>query len=245
MVAIRYGSVSITGNYRENNEDRCLVDDQHRFFLVCDGMGGQAAGEKASELATELVSKKLTQLVAFDSATKEEVAVAVNKSIEHANIEIMALGEVDPEYHKMGTTIVLLLIVGDRLYMGGVGDSRIYLYRDGDLKQLTEDHSLTQALVKAGTIKPEEAATHRFRNVLFRYLGSKEGGDGVDLVEESPQEGDRYILCSDGVMDGINDEKLRELIALDDDPQQSAETIVQAALDGGSKDNITCVTVFV
>ncbi|QDU79983.1 Serine/threonine phosphatase stp [Polystyrenella longa] len=245
MVAIRHGSVCITGNFRENNEDRCLADDQQRFFLVCDGMGGQAAGEKASELATELVAKKLNQLVPFESATAEQVREAVNKSIEHANLEIMALGEIEPEYHKMGTTIVFLLNLGDRLYMGGVGDSRIYLYRGGKLQQLTKDHSLTQALVEAGTIKPEEAATHRFRNVLFRYLGSKEGGDGVDLIEKSLEPGDRYLLCSDGVMDGASDDQLQELISSGDDPQRAAENIVDAALEGGSRDNITCLTIFV
>ncbi|MAT14947.1 MAG: protein phosphatase [Planctomyces sp.] len=245
MVAIRYGSVCVTGNYRENNEDRCLIDESARFFLVCDGMGGQAAGEKASELATELVSQKLSQLIPFDTATPDQVQAGVNKAISHANIEIMALGEVEPEYHKMGTTIVFLINAKDRFYMGGVGDSRIYLYRDGELQQLTKDHSLTQALVEAGTIKPEEAATHRFRNVLFRYLGAKEGGDSVELIQKSPQPGDRYILCSDGVMDGMGDDKLRELIAAEDDPQKTADTIVKGALDGGSKDNVTCVTVFV
>ncbi|MEZ6048561.1 MAG: protein phosphatase 2C domain-containing protein [Planctomycetaceae bacterium] len=244
MVAIRYGSVSITGNYRENNEDRCLVDDQQRYFLVCDGMGGQAAGEKASELATELVSKKLNQLVSFDSSSRDQIQEAIDKAIGHANIEIMALGEVEPEYHKMGTTIVFLLNAGDRFYMGGVGDSRIYQLHNGELKQLTKDHSLTQALIEAGTIKPEEAATHRFRNVLFRYLGAKEGGDGVELIERTPVEGDRYILCSDGVMDGVDHEQLQKLVAEGDDPQQTAEAIVQAALDGGSRDNITCVTIF-
>lgn len=244
MVALRHGSLSITGNYRGNNEDRCLVDEQERFFLVCDGMGGQAAGEKASELAIDLVSEKLPQLLKFEGDSVEEIQEAVNKSIEHANTEIMALGEVEPEYHKMGTTIVFLLNIDKKFYIGGVGDSRVYLLRDEELTQITKDHSLTQALIDAGTIQPEEAATHRFRNILFRYLGAKEANEGAELVEIEPQEGDRFLLCSDGVMDGLSDEQITEILIDRNQPQQAAERIVSGALDGGSKDNITCVTVY-
>ena len=98
---------------------------------------------------------------------------------------------------------------------------------------------------KAGTITEEEAATHRYRNVLYRYLGSKEGGAGAEAKEVKPETGDCYVLCSDGVTDGIEDDEIQKLLADVDDPQQSAEAIVQAALDGGSKDNVTCVVVHV
>ena len=244
-VQLRTGSVSITGNFRENNEDRCHVDPQMRFVLVADGMGGQSAGEKASELAIELISARLEQAVDFDNAEPDAVSEAVDAAVSHANTEIMALGEVEPAFHNMGTTITFLLIVDGRIYAGGVGDSRTYLLRDGKLEQLTKDHSLTQALVDAGTISIEEAAHHRYRNVLWRYLGTKEGNTAVEPRVIDPQPGDRFLLCSDGVSDGVDADGLATLLSATDDPQQTAEEIVKAAQAGGSRDNITSVVVFV
>ena len=242
---LRWGAVSITGNYRENNEDRCHVDPAARFFLVADGMGGQCAGEKASELAVELISQRLAQSIDFDHDDYGRVSDALDKAVAHANTEIMALGELEPEYHNMGTTITFLLRAGRQLYAGGVGDSRTYLLRDGKLQQLTKDHSLTQALVDAGTITAAEAANHRYRNVLWRYLGTKEGGAKVEPRSIEPRPGDRFLLCSDGVSDGTTDEQLAEALKSQPDPQQAAESIVRLAEAGGSRDNITCVVVHV
>ena len=208
-------------------------------------MGGQCAGEKASELAVELVSQRLTQLIDFERDNAQAVADSLDKAFAHANAEIMALGELDPTYHNMGTTLTFLLQVGGRLYVGGVGDSRTYLLRDGKLEQLTKDHSLTQALVDAGTISAEEAAHHRYRNVLWRYLGTKEGGTKVEPRVVQPQPGDRFMLCSDGVSDGVDPDQIQRLLTGDATPQQQAEAIVKAAEGGGSRDNITCVVVHV
>lgn len=241
----KWGSVSITGNFRENNEDNFHIDDEGHFFLVADGMGGQCAGEKASELAIELISERLAGLIDFDGTPHEKVVAGIDEAVGHANAEIMALGELDPNYRSMGTTITFIVVVGEHFYIGGVGDSRAYLLRDGKLEQLTEDHSLTQALVKAGTIKPEEAGTHRYKNVLYRYLGTKDGGSGTDPTRISPQTGDRFMLCSDGVSDGAKPDRLLQLLANIDDPQAAAEEIVKAAQEGGSRDNITCVVVHV
>ena len=160
-----------------------------------------------------------------------------------ANTEIVALAQLEPRFHNMGTTIVFVVAVGGQLYSGGVGDSRVYRLRDGDFEQLTTDHSLTQALLDAETISPEEAITHRYRNVLYRYLGSKEGGEGTSPDVCEPITGDRFLLCSDGVTDGIDDLTLEMLLNEGDDPQQIAETIVEAAQQGGSKDNITAVVL--
>jgi protein phosphatase len=155
----------------------------------------------------------------------------------------MALGELEYTYKNMGTTIAFLIAVGNDLYIGGIGDSRAYLLRDGSLKQLTEDHSLTQALVKAGTITPEDAQTHRYKNVLYRYLGTKEGGTGAEPIKMLRQPGDRFMLCSDGVSDGTTFEVIENILAENDDPQVAAEKLVEAAQEGGSKDNITCVVI--
>ena len=245
MVRVRSGLVSITGNFRENNEDSALADPEQRYFLVADGMGGQAAGEKASSLAIELIPKKLSQSLKFDGDPPDRVSEAIDRAVEHANSEIMALGQVEPSYNQMGTTVALLVNDGDVLYVGGVGDSRVYRLSSGSLEQLTTDHSLTQALRDAGTISEEEAKTHRYKNVLYRYLGTRDGGRGADARLVKPRPGDRFLLCSDGVTDGCDSEQLARLLAEAADPQQAAEAVVRAAQEGGSRDNITCVTVFV
>lgn len=244
-LAARWGAVSITGDFRENNEDRCLTDSAGRFFLVADGMGGQCAGEKASEMAIELIAKKLDQLVDFGRDDPQKVSAGIDQAVSHANVEIMALSELDPDFHNMGTTIAMLLRVKDRFYVAGIGDSRVYLLRSGQLQTLTNDHSLTRALLDAGTITEEEAERHRFRNVLYRYLGTKEGGTGAKAQAVDAQKGDRFLLCSDGATDGLKDKEIAELLANGDDPEKTAQSIVTAAQEAGSRDNITCVVVIV
>jgi len=243
-VQLRWGTVSITGNYRDNNEDKCFADPSGKFFLVADGMGGQSAGEKASELAIDLISERLGK-IDFSIADSDAVITAIDEAVSHANMEIMALGELDPSYHNMGTTIVFVVAAGRELYCGGVGDSRVYHLRKSGLEQLTTDHSLTQALLDAGTISEEEATTHRYKNVLYRYLGTKEGSNGTSPRRLEPQAGDRLMVCSDGVTDGVTEAEIARIISDVDDPQEAAEQLVQAAEAGGSKDNITCIVLHV
>lgn len=244
-LVVRWGAVSITGNFRENNEDRCLADPAGRYFLVADGMGGQCAGEKASAMAIELIPRRLEQLIDFSQDGGSSVVRGIDDAVSLANGEIMAMSELDPDYHNMGTTIAMLVRAGDRFYVAGIGDSRVYLLRDRKLQKLTQDHSLTQALFDAGTITAEEAARHRYRNVLYRYLGTKEGGSGAKAQPLDVQRGDRLILCSDGATDGLTDPELADLLARDSDPQRAAQAVVDGALAAGSRDNITCVAVFV
>jgi protein phosphatase len=243
-LVLRWGAVSITGDYRENNEDRCLADSGGRFFLVADGMGGQCAGEKASEMAIELISRKLQQLVDFNLGDNQNVAGGIDEAVSHANGEIMALSELDPDYHNMGTTIAMLVKAGEKFYAAGIGDSRIYLLRHGKIQRLTRDHSLTDALLEAGTITEEEAERHRYRNVLYRYLGTKEGGTGAKAQPVDVQKGDRFLLCTDGATDGLKDPDLAALLGSENDPQSGAQAIVTAAQKAGSRDNVTCVTIY-
>ena len=243
--SLKWGHVSITGNFRDNNEDNYHIDPQARFFLVADGMGGQSAGEKASELAIDLISEKLQQWVDFQKSDTQVVIDSIERAVSHANSEIMALGGLDSRYHNMGTTVTFIVNVANHLFIGGVGDSRVYRLRAGKLEQLTKDHSLTQALVDAGTISAEEALTHRYKNVLYKYLGTKEGSGGSDPKQIVPEPGDRYMLCSDGVTDGASTTVIRDLLMATHDPQQAAQKIVEAAQQGGSRDNITCVVVHV
>lgn len=241
---LRTGLVSITGRFRDNNEDSCYADPQQRFFLVADGMGGQSAGERASALAMEIVPQKL-ETVDFQKISPDQAVRVIDEAVAQANFEIMALGELDPRLKNMGTTITFLVNVGRQFFIGGVGDSRTYLLRKGKLEQLTTDHSLVQALIEAGTLTPEEAVNHRYRNVLYRYLGAKEGASGTQPKRIDPLVGDRYVLCTDGVTGGCPDEKIAALLGQGSDPQKIAEGIVKAAEDGGSKDNITCLVLFV
>jgi protein phosphatase len=240
----RVGTLSITGNFRENNEDNFYTDPQHRFFLVADGMGGQSAGERASAIAMELIPKRL-KVIDFEKGSASAVEQLIDDAISHANAEIMALGELDSQFKNMGTTITFLVAVGNTLYCGGVGDSRVYRLRDQKLEQLTTDHSLTQALVDAGTLTLEEAANHRFKNVLYRYLGSKDGGGATKPRQLDAKPGDRFVLCTDGVNGGLSDENLAKLLATGSDPQKIADSIVRGAEQGGSRDNITCTVVIV
>ena len=176
MVRLRSGHASITGNFRENNEDRCFEDPQQRFFIVADGMGGQAAGEKASELAVDLVPRCLQRAIDFDSDPAEKVRRVIDEAVANANGDIVALGEVDADCHKMGTTIVMLVSVADKFYVVGLGDSRAYRSRDGQLEQLTTDHSLAQALVTKGTITAEEAKSHPSAMCSIDIWAAKKAG---------------------------------------------------------------------
>ena len=240
---LRVGWLSIVGK-RENNEDACFIDQRYRFFLVADGMGGQSAGERASGLAMEIIPQKL-QLIDFEKSPPEQTTKIIDDAITQANYEIMALGELDPRLKNMGTTVTFVVVVAGSMFIGGVGDSRVYLLRAGNLQQMTTDHSLTQALIEAGTLTAEEAVNHRYRNVLYRYLGCKEGGTGTAPKQIRPMSGDRLLICSDGVTGGADDPTLKRILTAGTDPQKTAEAIVQAATDGGSKDNITGVVLFV
>ncbi|WP_437206809.1 PP2C family protein-serine/threonine phosphatase [Planctomicrobium sp. SH664] len=245
FLELKWGSLSITGNFRSNNEDKCFIDSGARFFLVADGMGGQCAGEKASELAIDIVSEKLATQTDFQHGSSADIIKSIDQAVSAANSEIIALGELEPSFKSMGTTITFVVVAGGQLYVGGVGDSRTYLLRSGSLQQLTEDHSLTQALVKAGTITAEDARTHRYKNVLYRYLGTKDGGSGTTPRVIDPQPGDKLLLCSDGVCDGVTNDIIKEILGKRVDPQVAAEELVQAAQDGGSKDNITCIVLHI
>src|SRR5262249_41508005 len=200
-LALNIGKCTLLGNYRENNEDAIEVK-QFPDLVVClvaDGMGGQAAGEIASKRAIEVIprelKKTLTQAVAQDEAKK-----TIRKSVVQANEEIIAMGALDRDLRNMGTTVVLAVWrKGSEMYIAGVGDSRAYLIRGNRIDQLTVDHSLAQALVEAKTISAEEARGHRFKNVLWKYLGTKEVGEGPEIRLEPIQVGDRLLLCTDGL----------------------------------------------
>src|SRR3954462_14146707 len=179
-LALNVGKCSLLGNYRENNEDALDVKvfPDLTVCLVADGMGGQAAGEVASKRAIEIVPRELKKYMSGALSTEESKNI-VRRSVVQANEEIMAMAALDRELKNMGTTLVVAVWrKGSALmYLAGMGDSRAYLIRGKKIEQLTVDHSIAQALVEAKTISAAEARTHRYRNVLWKYLGSAEVGE--------------------------------------------------------------------
>src|SRR5271169_2412739 len=182
-LSLNIGKCTLLGNYRDNNEDAIEVKQFPDMIvsIVADGMGGQAAGEIASKRAIEVIPRELRKNIGANPAS-DHVKTTVRKSVVQANEEIMAMGALDRDLRNMGTTIVTAVWrKGGDLYVAGVGDSRAYLIRGDAIEQLTVDHSLAQALVENKTISAAEAREHRFRNVLWKYLGTREVGEGPEV----------------------------------------------------------------
>src|SRR5439155_17747234 len=209
-LALNIGKCTLLGNYRENNEDSIEVKQfpDMTVCIVADGMGGQAAGEIASKRAIEVVPRELRKHLTVGTPP-EQAKTVIRKAVVQANEEIMAMGALDRDLKNMGTTVVMALWrKGPELFLAGVGDSRAYLVRGKKITQLTTDHSLAEALVQAGTISRADAREHKFKNVLWKYLGTREVGEGPDVSVEAMQAGDRYLLCSDGLSGAAADEKV-------------------------------------
>jgi protein phosphatase len=245
MLALNIGKCTLLGNYRENNEDAidAKVFPDMTVCIVADGMGGQAAGEVASKRAIDVIPRELRKNL--PQATDDgQVKSILRRAVVQANEEIIAMAALDRDYRNMGTTVVVALWrKGSELYLANLGDSRAYLVRDNIIEQLTIDHSLAQALVENKTISPAEAKEHRFRNVLWKYLGSKEVGEGPEVKIAPVQVGDRFLLCTDGLTGPVNDEQILKFMSENADVQACADGLGQLALDQGSRDNVSCIVI--
>jgi PPM family protein phosphatase len=245
-LTLNVGKCTLLGNYRENNEDAIDVKvfPDLTICLVADGMGGQAAGEVASKRATEIIPRELKKHISGVVGNDETKSI-IRKGILQANEEIIAMAALDRELKNMGTTVVLTVWRkgSSVLYATGLGDSRVYQVRGKTITQLTVDHSIAQALVEAKTISAAEARTHRYRNVLWKYLGSNEVGEGPEVKAVNLQAGDRFLLCTDGLSGVVSDEQLLNFIQDQTDMQACADGLCQLALDSGSRDNISCIVV--
>lgn len=244
-LALNIGKCTLLGNYRENNEDSIEVKQfpDMSLCIVADGMGGQAAGEIASKRAIEVVPRELRKSLTA-SATADQARQAIRKAVVQANEEIITMGSLDRDLKNMGTTIVLALWrKGSDLLISNLGDSRAYMVRGNSIEQLTVDHSLAQALVENKTISAAEAKEHRFRNVLWKYLGSKEVGEGPDVKVVPIQPGDKFVLCSDGMSGPIPDAQLLSFVQEQPDVQACADGLGQLALDNGSRDNVSVIVI--
>ena len=236
---LRVGSRSAQG-VRSNNEDRFIVDLEQQLFMVADGMGGQDRGEIASGLAVEIIPK----IVSDRLAAQKPAEKAVGDAFIEANQAIIQAGRGQPEGRRMGTTAVCALQRDGKVFIAALGDSRAYLVRGDRVEQLTVDHSVAQALVSCGAITAEEAKNSPYQHVLHKFLGCVNMQEDAEVQPFTPEIGDRMLLASDGLTNHITLDDLREGAKKHHDPQEWADQLVDAALERGSRDNVTCVVVF-
>lgn len=242
-------SVSDIGRKRKSNEDNYCADDEQGLYVVADGMGGHAAGEVASEVAVETIEEfiKLTgdsQDQTWPYGLDENLSFNGNRlktSIRFANRRVIEKTREQAEYEGMATTVVATLIGDDKADIAHVGDSRLYLIREGQIECLTDDHSWVNEQVLSGVMDVEQARTHPLRNVVTRALGGKEELE-VDMQTLQLQAMDLLLLCSDGLTSMLDDEEILKIILTDGhDKQRALSGLVDAANQSGGEDNTTAI----
>jgi protein phosphatase len=235
LTVLRSGSASDVGRVRAVNEDLAL--ESLTLFAVADGMGGHAGGDIAAQTAIDALKSEFAR-----QPTIEGLIGAVHE----ANRAVWERGHEDPALRGMGTTLTAAALVatgdGDRLVLTNVGDSRAYLFHSSELSQLTTDHSVAEELVARGELSEEEAAVHPHRHILTRALGVGPDVD-VDVWQIVPEEGDRFLLCSDGLTNEVPIEQISDVLVGSRDPRDAAETLVDMANQAGGNDNATVVVL--
>ena len=229
-------AVSHVGKIRANNQDSGYAGTQ--LFVVADGMGGHAGGDVASAIALKRVMEADRQ---FASAADAEFAL--QSALSAANTMLAETVFEHPELTGMGTTVSAILRSGSQIAIAHIGDSRIYLLRDGTLKQITADHTFVQRLVDSGRITPEEAAVHPRRSVLMRVLGDVDAAPEIDTTVLEVLAGDRWLLCSDGLSSYVSDDKIAQALKSVPAVKDAADRLVKESLDQGAPDNVTVVIV--
>ena len=250
--------LSDVGRVREKNEDSDLVMDEHGLYVVADGMGGHNSGEIASRLAVEAIrgffeSSATDDMLekSFDAYRRRRAAgqrrrsydeFRLWKALEAANLNIFNTARRFPQFKDMGTTVVAVLFAGPRVYVGYVGDSRVYRIRGGKIVQLTEDHSLANEYVKLKILRKEDLPRFPYKNVIVRALGL---GDRVkiDTFYKEGRPGDHFLLCSDGLTDLLSDEDICHVVMSAEEPKRACRMLVAEANARGGIDNITALIV--
>ncbi len=244
-------AVSDTGPVRENNEDYWLVDVDGGLFVVADGMGGHAAGEVASRIAVETVQEVIlgdddpeeTILQSMVDDAHDQLRERLRYAMNQSGQRIRKAVDENPVYADMGTTLVVLLVEEGQAHLAHVGDSRAYLWRDGRLRRLTRDHTVVQQEVDAGRLTPELARIVPHKNILTRSVGYH-GPVDPDTSTRTAEDGDVFILCSDGLTDPLDDKDLSRLCE-EFHPEDLAQGLLDAAMAAGADDNTTVVVVVV
>lgn len=221
------------GKVRANNQDAPIVSEKLRLYGVADGMGGHKGGEVASTSARDDLLRELEG--------KTPSVAALSGAIEEVNRQIYHQQEHDDALTGMGTTLSVLWMGDNFVYIGHVGDSRVYLLRDGEFRQMTLDHSLVEQLVREGVLTEEEAQNHPMRNIITRAIGTDESVE-VDVVVEERRKGDLWLACSDGLHGLVDDRQMRDALR-QYAPEKAADVLLKAALDAGGRDNVTLVIV--
>ncbi|MDQ3962634.1 MAG: Stp1/IreP family PP2C-type Ser/Thr phosphatase [Actinomycetota bacterium] len=227
------GARTDVGRVREANEDSYVASAP--LFAVADGMGGHIAGDVASATAIEVLQNEGAQISAADPDSLVRV-------LQDANTAIYDKATGDPTLHGMGTTCTLVIVDGTTAQIAHVGDSRAYLFRNGELSQITDDHTLVGRMVSEGRLSPEEAEHHPQRSIITRALGVDSSVD-VDLLSLELAEGDRLLICSDGLSSMIGADEITSVLTEDGDAQVAADRLVERANDAGGEDNITVVVI--
>lgn len=228
------------GANRSNNEDYQYVSPDRSIFIVADGMGGHRSGEFASRFVVDALTHQLDQTLQANE-TVEAVEEHVREAFKHANCLLLDAAQKNPEYGGAGSTALVALVFGDRLFVSGIGDSRAYFLRSNKLEQLTLDDSIPGYLQKAGVISAEEAKIHPMRNRLCSFMGMDNFQPDEDIQVISLRPEDVVLLCSDGLTDVVEDDIIRAVLQSHRNPQLAARQLVQMAVENLAKDDITCV----
>ncbi len=240
QVQYNFSEISHVGNVRAKNEDSCkaIKTINGDLFVVCDGMGGAAEGKKASSLAVDSI------VAYFTKEKHENIQIALYKSLEFANEQIFATAQAFPDFKGMGTTACIILLQEDEFYFAHVGDSRIYLFSDANLFQLTKDHSFVNQLVEQGTISIDEAKTHKDKNRILKALGVHPKVEPT--ISTQPmllKKNDVLLSCSDGLTDMVSDNEIKEILNTQETIESKTKILVEKALVKGGRDNITLQTI--
>ncbi|WP_104163718.1 PP2C family serine/threonine-protein phosphatase [Cryobacterium sp. N22] len=229
-------AASNVGKIRSNNQDSGYAG--HTLFVVADGMGGHAGGDVASAIATKRIMEADT---AYLSA--QDAEFALQAALIAANSQLAETVFEHAELTGMGTTVSALVVLDDQVAIAHIGDSRIYLFRDGELSQITTDHTFVQRLVDSGRITEAEAMVHPRRSVLMRVLGDVESSPEIDTSILATRAGDRWLICSDGLSGVVSNTGIANALKSSLDAQAVADRLVKESLDGGAPDNVTIVVV--
>ncbi len=232
-LALRYAVRSDVGLLREGNEDSAYAGPH--LLAVADGMGGYEAGEVASAAVISTVAPLDRR-----SMPESELIDALAAAVTTAKQALRRIVDADPAVGSMGTTLTAMLWAGESAAICHIGDSRAYLVRDGDLYQITHDHTFVQALIDQGRIRPEEASTHPQRSLLLRALDGRTDAD-PDLSMLTAQLGDRYLICSDGLPVAVSDDAILQALMSVPDPSDAVLALIDLAIKGGAPDNVTCI----
>ena len=230
---VKVHALTDVGKVRAVNQDALVVDEELCLYGVADGMGGHNGGETASAGARDGVIAALQG--------KEPSLDALRDAITAANAAIFQQQAADESLSGMGTTLSVIWMSEHFVYLGHVGDSRVYRFREGKLEQMTDDHSLVGELVRAGYLTPEQAENHPNKNVILRAVGTEEGID-IDLAVEERKPGDLWLICSDGLHGMVKDDKMEAILSVNT-AEAAANILMDAALAAGGRDNISVVLV--